>query len=383
MTRIARTIAVGSLALGAGLFVAAAPAGASPAVSHQRPDDNGRGAVFVQTDALTGNQVIAYDRAQDGTLTQAGSYATGGLGGHLTGAAVDNTASQGALAADRANRTLIAVNPGSNTVSVLAVHGDQLALRQVVGAGGTFPVSVTVHDNRVFVLDARDGGAIQGYLDLGGHLVPVPAWHRDLGLDPTATPEFTHTPGQVAFTPDGKHLIVTTKANTNSILVYDTAPFGHLSVQPVTYTDAGSVPFAVAFDSSGHLLVTETGHGTVVAFSVAADGTLTALSSTPTGQAATCWITTDGDLAVASNAGSASVSSLSVNAAGGATLLATTATGAGTVDATFTPDGTRLYVQTGAAGAVDSFAVGTAGVLQPLGTVTVPNAVGGEGIVAW
>src|SRR5664280_2018502 len=102
--------------------------------------------LFVQTDNTAGNQVVAYDRANDGTLTQAGVYATGGLGGALAGSVVDHLASQGSLAYDRENRLLYAVNAGSNTVAVFAVFGDRLALRQVIGSGGPFPVSVTVND---------------------------------------------------------------------------------------------------------------------------------------------------------------------------------------------------------------------------------------------
>jgi hypothetical protein len=49
--------------------------------------------VFVQTDRSTGNQVVAYHRAADGTLTPAGTYATGGLGGQLSGSVVDHLAS--------------------------------------------------------------------------------------------------------------------------------------------------------------------------------------------------------------------------------------------------------------------------------------------------
>ena len=36
--------------------------------------------VFVQTDNLAGNQIVAYDQAANGSLTQAGTYNTGGLG---------------------------------------------------------------------------------------------------------------------------------------------------------------------------------------------------------------------------------------------------------------------------------------------------------------
>jgi hypothetical protein len=79
------------------------------------------------------------------------------------------------------------VNAGSNTVTVFSVHGDSLARRQVVSSGGTFPVSVAVRGNLVYVLNARDGGSVQGYVRIGAALVAVPSWHRPLGLNPTLT----------------------------------------------------------------------------------------------------------------------------------------------------------------------------------------------------
>ena len=56
--------------------------------------------VFVQTDNPAGNQVVAYDRADNGTLTLANTYNTGGLGGVLNGSVVDHLASQGSLTYD-------------------------------------------------------------------------------------------------------------------------------------------------------------------------------------------------------------------------------------------------------------------------------------------
>ena len=215
--------------------------------------------MFVQTDNLAGNTVVAYDRAGDGSLHQAGVYQTGGKGGALTGSVVDHLASQGSLAYDREHGLLYAVNAGSNSVTVFAVHGDRLARRQVITSGGSFPVSIAVRGNVVYVLNARDGGSVQGYLRFGDRLVRVPSWHRALGLDPTQTPEFTHTPGQVAFTPDGRKLIVTTKANGNNIDVFAVDRFGGLSAQPVVNADPGPVPFAVTFDAGGHLVVAEAG----------------------------------------------------------------------------------------------------------------------------
>jgi hypothetical protein len=63
-------------------------------------------------------------------------------------------------------------------------------------------------------------------------------------------------------------------------------------------------------------------------------------------------------------------------------LLGQTTTDAGTVDADANPDGAYLYVQTGAEGNVDGFKVHADGSLTSVGSVTVPDAVGGEGIVA-
>ena len=87
---------------------------------------------------------------------------------------VDHLGSQGSLQYDAAAGRLFAVNAGSGSVSVFGVHGDQLHLRQVIGSGGEFPVSIAVHGDLVYVVNARDGGSIQGYWLIGGGLVPIP-----------------------------------------------------------------------------------------------------------------------------------------------------------------------------------------------------------------
>jgi 6-phosphogluconolactonase (cycloisomerase 2 family) len=338
--------------------------------------------VFVQTDNPAGNAVVVYDRAPGGSLSPAGSYATGGLGGVLAGSVVDHLASQGSLALDGRAGVLYAVNAGSDTVTVFAVHGDRLVRRQVIGSGGSFPVSIAVRDPVVYVLDARDGGAVQGYLRLGDHLLRVPGWHRDLGLDPTATPEFTNTPGQVAFTPDGRHLLVTTKANGNAVDVFAVDRFGGLSATPTVNTLPNAVPFAVAFDAGENLALAEAGPNAVATFAVGRSGALTGLSQAATGQAATCWIVRAGDRFYVSNAGSGTLTGYRDRGDGRLEALGNTPTDGGTVDATVSGDGRHLYVQTGAHGIVDAFRIERDGALTAIGSVTVPGAVGGEGIAA-
>jgi 6-phosphogluconolactonase (cycloisomerase 2 family) len=143
------------------------------------------------------------------------------------------------------------------------------------------------------------------------------------------------------------------------------------------------VPFALAFDQQGHLLVTEAGPNTLASFRLNGDGTISQQDAVATGQAATCWVARAGSFLYTSNAGSASLSGFRASPAGRLLEpLGNTETGAGTVDAAVSGDGRFIYVQTGAAGLVDEFAIGAHGALSRIGTLTVPGAAGGEGIVA-
>jgi 6-phosphogluconolactonase (cycloisomerase 2 family) len=376
--------AVAAIALAAiAVPVASASAATRPApASPAHHGSQGGPAVFVMTDNTAANAVVAYHRAAGGALTLAGTYYTHGLGGILSGSMVDHTASEGALTFDRANGLLFAVNPGSDNVSVFKVSGDQLELTQVIWSGGDFPVSVTVHGNHAYVLNALGGGTLSGYQISGGWVSPIAGSSRSLGLGTTASTAFTGTPGQAAFSPDGRSLFVTTKAATNAVDVFAVHADGTLSAAPTVNTLAGDVPFAVAFDGPGRVLVSEAGPNAVATFSLAPGGALTQLAVSDTRQMATCWIVRDGRYFYASNAGSGSVSGYSAGASGGLRALGNTTTNAGTVDAAAAGNGRFLYVQTGGAGIVDEFAVGVHGALTSIGSVTVAGSAGGEGITA-
>jgi hypothetical protein len=375
---LAAVTALGLGGIGTGAAFASgshAPAGPSA------PEIGAHHVVFVQTDNPAGNQIVAYHRAKGGQLSWVATYSTGGLGGVLTGSVVDHLASQGSLAYDASSRLLLAVNAGSNSVAVFAVRGDRLELRQVVPSGGQFPVSIAVHQDLVYVLNAEGGGDISGFRAVAHRLVPIPHSVRALGLDPTATPQFTNTPGQVAFSPDGSQLLVTTKANGNEVDVF-AVRHGRPSATPVVNSEPGAVPFAISFDTAGHALIAEAGPNAVASFALSPSGTLTPLDSLLTGQAATCWIAPAGAFFYASNAGSGSVSGLTAGPTGLLSPLGPTSTDPGTVDASASTGGRYLYVQTGGLGVVDEFRVGPTGSLTEIGSVTVPNSVGGEGIVA-
>ncbi len=384
-----------AVALSAGLVTAGSLAAASSAsaatgtvgsASSSSAHTGAGHAVFVLSDDTAGNSVIAFSRAAGGTLIRQRTFTTGGLGARITGAAVDPLASQSGLTYDQAHGLLYAVNAGSNSLSVFAVRGTFLKLLQVVPSGGSLPVSVSVQGDLVYVVNAGDAGSVAGFRIVGRHLRPIDRSVRSLGLPNVGNPNFLQTPAQVAITPDAKHLLVTTKKNA-TVLVWTLDRFGRPSANPTVNT-VGGVPFAIAFDSRGTILLANAA-GTLGSYAIGHDGVLTTVSApVADSQAATCWLTTAGRYAYTANAGSGTISSFTVGADGAISLLAAggvaATTGPGPID--LVADGGTLYVENGGDGSLSSFGVGADGSLAPEHTVTgltAPTGTGVEGIVAF
>jgi 6-phosphogluconolactonase (cycloisomerase 2 family) len=339
-------------------------------------------AVFVQTNELAGNQIVVYDRGHDGTLTQAGTYATGGDGGAAApGAESDRLASQSSLFYDDEHSLLLAVNAGSDTISAFSVHGDRLTLEDVVSSGGQFPASIAVSHDIVYVLNGGGEESVQGFRIHGHDLQAIAGSNRSLGVTNTDPPFFLTSPGQVGFTPDGRQLIVTTKANGSTIDVFQVEHGGLLSATPVANPSAQPVPFAFTFGPHDRLVDGEAGTSSVTTYGVGDDGTLTDPKSQSDGQAALCWIVRAHDVYFVSNTASNTISSFAVGHDGQPTLLQAVAatTDAGPID--LATSGRFLYAEAGLAGAVDEFAIGHDGSLTQIGTVTgLPPGL--EGIAA-
>src|SRR4029079_15908156 len=151
-------------------------------------------AVFVQTNEPGGNRIVVFDRAPNGQLSQAGTYATGGNGGVAEpGNESDHLASQGSLVYDWRHSLLIAVNAGSDTVSTFKVRGDRLRLTGVVPSGGAFPASVAVSGNLVYVLNSGGPGTLQGYVIRGHRLRALSGSRNALGAPNTRPTDIPHS----------------------------------------------------------------------------------------------------------------------------------------------------------------------------------------------
>ena len=366
---------------GATLGIAGSAAALTPAATVETKAFTNH-AVFLQTDNPHHNQILAYDQASNGTLSFSGTYDTGGKGGVAAGSAVDPLASQGSLVLADSGRILVAVNAGSDTVSVFRVYGARLALWQIIPSGGQFPTSIAVHDQLVYVLNAGGVGSVEGYDIVADTLRPLPGSNRALGLANTNPPNYLESPGQVGFSPDGSDVIVTTKQSGSDIDVFSVGFDGLLSPGPVTNPSATPVPFSFTFDSAGHLVVTEAGTSALSVYGLKPGGTVNALGSVTDGQAALCWVTEVNGFFYGSNAGSANISAFQVSPGGVPSLVGVAAsTGAGTTDSAATPNGRFLYVGNGGAGTLDEFHVNADGTLTEIGTVT-GLALAMEGIAA-
>jgi 6-phosphogluconolactonase (cycloisomerase 2 family) len=280
---------------------------------------------------------------------------------------------------------LLAVNAGSNTVSMFRLRGSKLKLVDVVPSGGEFPASIAVHRKLVYVLNAGGTGVLQGFEIRGHGLRPLDGSARSLGLANTSPPDFLTSPGQVGFSPSGRQLLVTTKASGSTIDVFAVSRDGRLSATAVKNPSATPVPFAFTFDPSGRLVVGEAATSSLTTYALDRDGTLSGAQSLSDGQVALCWIERVRDVYYVANTGSDTLSAFRVDRSGRPSLVTPTGvvatTEAGPIDLAASSDGRHLYGQTGTAGTVDEYRIEEDGTLTKLGVVSgLP--VGMEGIAA-
>ncbi len=283
--------------------------------------------------------------------------------------------SQGALALSDDGRWLFAVNAGSNDFSILRVSPTGLALIKRIASGGTQPISLTVHGNLLYVLNAGGRGNISGFaLDNDGGATAIPGATRSLSGAAVG-------PAEVAFSPDGRWLAVTEKT-TNKIDVYAVGSDG-LATGPTPQASAGTTPFGFAFGLRNELLVSEAA-GTASSYVLGANGILTVTSgAVATHQGAPCWlvVTNNGRFAYTANAHSGTISGFAVGTDGSLTLLdaggSTANVGPGNIDLATSANGRYLYQLRGS-GPIVALRVEPDGHLTVLGRVgNMPGSVAG------
>jgi 6-phosphogluconolactonase len=335
-----------------GSTAAASASTASPVVGYTYIDGN----------TATANTIDGYARHADGSLTAlAGSpFAAGGTG------LGTGLASQGAIQVTRDGRYLLAVDAGSNQISVLHVTPDgvPVLVGQPVSSGGIKPVSVAVSPfGLVYVANSGIGGSnYTGFrLSLDGTLTPIPGSTH-------AVPDGSGL-GDVFFNAFGNHLIGT-RTGTSLIDSFLVLPGGRLLAAPGSpFTGQGLGQLGAEFSPANpsQLFVSNAHNGallgTVSAYRDNLFGQLSSIGSSPyaDGQTAPCWveISHDGRYLFTVNTGSGTISSYSIHPDGSLALIGSTPiTGGGAdIDARLSPDGKYLLVDGSGMHFVSVFAV--------------------------
>ena len=335
-----------------------------------------RGAIYTMDNAAGANHVLAFQRGENGELTGAGSFATGGAG---TGAGLS---SQGSVLLSKDGSWLFVCNAGSSEVSVLAVTPDGLSLSDKVRSGGQMPVSLALRHNLLYVLNAGGGVGdkdnITAFLFADGKVLALPNSTQALSGDNTG-------PAQVSFSRDGGTLIVTERL-TNLIDTFVIGDDG-LAATHQTFQSAGTTPFGFDVSRENRLFVSEAATGSASSYTVSENGDLNVISGVvPTNQKAPCWLiaTRDGRYIYTANAGSGSISGFSVGPNGSLELLdadgrtAVTGDGSHPIDMAQSRDGRFLYNVANGNGTLHGFRVNENGSLEPVAILSgIPSSAAG------
>ncbi|MGA9243743.1 MAG: beta-propeller fold lactonase family protein [Silvibacterium sp.] len=331
-------------------------------------NDSGH-AVFIMSNSVDRNEVIAFAQAADGTLHESGRFPTGGRG---SGGNNDPLESQGSLTLSQDHPLLFALNAGSGQISVFDVHGSHLELSDKVQSEGSEPNAIAQHGNLVYVLNAGGSSNVAGFVLEGDHLHYIKNSLAFLSTN-------TSGAASIAFSPDGKFLAVTERL-TNDIDVFKVQNDGTLS--PIVINpSAGPGAFSVSFAPNGVALVSETGpanvsNGSAISsYAILANGTLSAIStSVPTLGGANCWnvVTPDGRFVYVSNAGSSTISGFAISSTGALSALPGTVVGenpagATNLDLAVSADGKFLFTLNSMDGTIGTFAIQKDGTLKNLG----------------
>jgi 6-phosphogluconolactonase len=355
------------------------------------------GAVYVMNNEASDNVIVKLNRDKNGLLTRAGEFSTGGLGSGPAplpvrfggpGPGPLPLDSQDALISARNGRFLIAVNAGSNDISVMAVAKDGLLLIDKASSGGIYPVSVAFHNGLVYVINlggvpTLDGSpgipTMTGFsLDENGKLNSIPGSTRVIG-------DFGSGPADVVFSANGHFLVVTLRA-ADLIAVFPVTEDG-IAGDEVLSPSNNLDPFGMEFTHDGVLVVAEgvdsgprnpsPDGSSASSYRIRPDGTLETISSAvPTHQTAACWVrfSKNQKFAYVVNSASNSISTFSISPHGDLTLKIKVAATTGLpfsapIDEAVTPNGKFLYVDSPLIGSLRAFRIEADGNLTAIGHV--------------
>jgi 6-phosphogluconolactonase len=400
MAKVGRNHVAGLLALTVAALVAVAVPAFALGTSRTAGASKPSGKLYAQTNGLSGNQIVVFQRYADGSLKKVETVSTGGKGGAQEQPGCSATCPQldtdSEVDATPDGSLVFAVNAGSNTISSFRATSNGLKLVDQVSSDGAFPFSLTSHGKELYVLDT-DSRNIAGFtFTPTGALTPIPGSVQPLTGD--AMPGASR---QIGFDKTGKVLVVSLlePAEIDTFVVGAGGAAGTASETPSTTP----LPFGFAFDKKDQLIMSQvttmTGAGSTATYSVSGTGALTPIDTVTSNGALPCWaVVIPGQrfVFVANTGGGApggaSIATYALSSSGELTFKGVTPELSGELlktDEWVSPDGRYLYVMahqgTATAGATDShideYRIAGTGVLTFIGaTPSAGLALGLDGL---
>src|SRR5947208_8174184 len=254
---------------------------------------------------------------------------------------------------------------GALTLVALRGWGQDRNVTGRVASGGIRPISVTVHGDVLYVLNAGGDGNISGFrVGNDGALAPLAGSTRPLSGSGVG-------PAQVSFSPTGAWLVVTEKT-TNRLDIYAVGSDGLVSGVN-TAASAGGTPFGFAFGHRDELFVSEAA-GSASSYIVGTAGLTVASGAVLTHQGAPCWavVTENGRYGYTANAQGGSISGFAIASDGSINLIdgdgRTAVVGGGNIDLAVSGNSRYLYELNGNR-SISGFRIEADGHLTTVGNV--------------
>ena len=361
---------VAGLSIGLFVFAALSIVGTASAV--------GPGTVYTIDNEAPTNHVLQYQSGPNGVLSLVGNYSAQGAG---TGSAL---ASQGAVQLTQDGQWLLVVDAGSNQITVFQVNSDgSLAFSDAVGSQGSAPISLTVSNNIVYVLNSVSLNIAGFTLSNNGQLTFIQGSNQPLSTSASSPEEIgfvSTTPGQSPPLGGTGSVLVVTEKGTNLIDTYIVSNSGVAS-GPTTTPSNGAGPYGFTTTRQGYLILTEAGTGSLSSYVVSSDGSLRTVSGAipDFGNAggatapAPCWVTVsqNGQFAYTSNAHVGTISVYGISGTGTLSLVSSVAahTMVPTLDLAVSGNNRHLYALNG--GQITTFQ------LYPSGSIAQVSNISG------
>ena len=208
--------------------------------------------MYTQTNQVSRNALVKFDRYADGTLRRRQTARTRGRGAPhrqpCSSPLCPIVDTQGSVLSYDKRKLVFVTNAGSNTISVFRDTSRGLKLIDVEPSRGRYPSSLTRHGSLLYVLNSKTGTVAGFRIAASGRLRRIAGSVRSL-----STRGARGNARQIGFDRTGK-VLVATQLVGGKIDTFTVGRTGRLG-EAIPHASVTPLPFGFAFDPRNRLVV--------------------------------------------------------------------------------------------------------------------------------